>query len=91
MRKPRARNPTPAGRPEDTAEDLWRRELFPLGLRLFDRVLADIAAGRIVRIPQRHDLATWEPALDREPLFRPELPQLGSLDGFEVVRSARFT
>lgn len=75
-------------RPDDTADQLWRRDLFPLGLRLFDRVLADIANGRLVRIPQRHELATWEPSLDRQPLFRPELPQLGHLSGFEVIAHA---
>lgn len=72
---------------DDHPETLWRRELFPLGLRLFARVLSDIAAGRLVRIPQRHDLATWEPALDRQPLFRPELPQLGTIQGYQVIRS----
>ena len=75
-------------RPGDSAEELWRRDLFPLGLLLFRRVLTDIQRGRLVKIPQRPDLATWEPALDRPPIFRPELPQLGHIEGFEVIRSA---
>lgn len=78
-------------RPGDDERDLWERELFPLGLFLFDQVLADIEDGRLVRIPQRQDLATWEPALDRQPLFRPELPQLGHIPGFQVIRSTAQT
>jgi methionyl-tRNA formyltransferase len=73
-------------RPDDAASSLWRRELFPLGLILLDRVLADVAAGVLVRVPQRHELATWEPSIGRPPLFKPELPQLGTIDGYEVVR-----
>jgi hypothetical protein len=53
---------------DDTASSLWRRELFPMGLRLFDRVLGDILAGSEQRVPQDHDLATWEPRFDRAPL-----------------------
>jgi methionyl-tRNA formyltransferase len=73
-------------RPGDTADELWRRELFPLGLRLLDQVLGDVASGRLVRVPQDVRCATWEPAIGRPPVFRPELPQLGVIDGFEVVR-----
>jgi hypothetical protein len=39
-----------------------------MGLRLFDRVLGDILAGSEQRVPQDHDLATWEPRFDRAPL-----------------------
>ena len=74
-------------RPGDTDEELWRRELYPLGLYLFDRVLADLEAGRIVRAPQVEELSTWEPSIGRAPIFRPELPLLGSIDGYEVCRS----
>lgn len=38
-------------RPCDTPETLWRRELFPMGLRLFERVLRDLGDGKIVRVP----------------------------------------
>lgn len=74
-------------RPDDTAGELWRRELFPIGLYLFDRVLADLETGLIVRVPQVEALSTWEPSIGRAPIFRPELPQLGSIDGFEVHRN----
>jgi methionyl-tRNA formyltransferase len=64
-------------RPRDTARSLWREVLFPLGLRLIGRVLADLSAGRKVAVPQDESLATWEPSWDRAPIFRPELPELG--------------
>lgn len=75
-------------RPGDTALELWRRDLFPLGLRLFERVLRDLARGVVVRIPQDDALATWEPSWDRPPVFRPELPLLGNgaPAGYRVVR-----
>lgn len=59
-----------------TASDLWRRALLPMGLRLIGAALDDIDAGVIRREPQREDVATWEPALDSQPLHRPELPEL---------------
>ena len=64
-------------RPDDTASSLWRRELFPLGLELLGRALADVSRGVLVKVPQDPELATWEPARDTPPLFRPELPELG--------------
>jgi methionyl-tRNA formyltransferase len=64
-------------RPGDDARELWTRELAPLGLRLFRKVLDDISKGKIVRIPQEHTLATWEPAISGQPrLFRPDLDLL---------------
>lgn len=76
-------------RPDDTAEELWRRELFPLGLRLIDRVMADLEGCRIVRVPQEAALATWEPSIGRPPVYRPELLQLGAIEGHEVVCRAK--
>lgn len=69
-------------------QELWRRELFGLGLKLLRRVLDDLSLGVLVRISQEPAVATWEPAMDRPPLFRPELPQLGEIAGFRTVRSA---
>lgn len=71
-------------RPEWSASDLWRHELFPLGLRLLKQVIWEICAGRIVRIPQDEELATWEPALDPPRLTRPDLLQLS--DGSDTTR-----
>ena len=69
-------------RPNDTAESLWRRELFPIGVRLIERVLATLEAahraGCLLEAiasgtPQDEALATWEPSWDRAPLRRPDL------------------
>lgn len=58
------------------ASTLWRKRLFPLGLILIERVVNEIAAGKIVRYKQREANATFEPAMDPPRLHRPELPQL---------------
>lgn len=49
--------------PGDTAETLWRRDLAPMGVRLFEATLADIDNGLLQRTPQLATVATWEPAL----------------------------
>ena len=64
-------------RPGDTAEELWRRELFPLGVRLFARILG--GGWRIEdEVAQDEALATWEPSWARAPLHRPDLLLLAS-------------
>lgn len=55
-------------RPGDDAAELWRRALAPMGLRLFERVLRDVASGRIIAEPQDEAIATWEPAFERPAL-----------------------
>ena len=73
-------------RPDDTPQDLWQDTLQPMGLRLFEKVLADIGRGELVRIPQDESVATWEPSWDRPPIMRPDLLQLGgAIDGYKVV------
>lgn len=65
-------------RPDDTAESLWQEQLGPLGLRLLVDTVQRIARdGYQAGTPQDTALATWEPALDAPPLFRPELLALG--------------
>ncbi|PZP64169.1 MAG: methionyl-tRNA formyltransferase [Pseudoxanthomonas spadix] len=51
--------------PGDDPASLWRRELGPLGVRLLAAVVADVGAGRLVRVPQVEALATWEPSFGR--------------------------
>jgi methionyl-tRNA formyltransferase len=64
-------------RPDDDALELWKRDLAPLGIKLLRKALTDIAAGRIVRVPQDKELATWEPGLSTAPLlYRPDLEML---------------
>lgn len=74
-------------RPGWTAQDLWRKELQPMGVRLLRRALADIGRGVLVKIDQDERLATWEPALDQPPIFRHDLLQIGTLArGYTVVK-----
>lgn len=71
--------------PGDTVSTLWRRELFPMGIRLLISVLNDVDAGIVVRVPQDPALATWEPSMDGAPrLWRPELTLIGDR-GYSVV------
>ncbi|MGC0153261.1 formyltransferase family protein [Chromobacterium vaccinii] len=55
-------------RPDDDARSLWRRELAPMGLRLFGQVLAELDAGVVTARPQPVDVASWEPAFSRRQL-----------------------
>ena len=55
--------------PGETAEELWRRALGPLGLTLFERVLGDLERGVVVRQEQDERAATWEPSY-RAPAFK---------------------
>ena len=74
-------------RPGDTASTLWRRELFPMGVRLVRSVLADLEEGTVVADPQDERCATWEPSMERAPLHRPELPELGAMPaGYRLER-----
>lgn len=57
-------------RPDDDAGELWRRELGPMGVRMLVQVVNDVAAGRLVRVPQDESLATWEPSFDRPALAK---------------------
>ena len=72
--------------PDDDARSLWERQLMPIGLRLFEKVLADLNQKRWVRVDQDPALATWEPAIAGQPrLFRPDLLQIGS-NGFTILK-----
>lgn len=72
-------------RPSDDASSLWKRELFPMGVRLLSEVLRDIDDGILIEIPQDEELATWEPSWSRPPLYRPELPQIGGIPGYAHI------
>lgn len=76
-------------RPRTTPSDLWRDQLFPMGLRLITQVLADLDDGRLVRVDQDEACATWEPSWSRPPIERPDLIQLPGPKGDRVAE--RFT
>ncbi|MFS4552600.1 formyltransferase family protein [Comamonas resistens] len=48
--------------PGDTPAELWRRDLAPMGLRLFETALSNIDRGDSKAVPQLEAMATWEPA-----------------------------
>ncbi|MFE3167763.1 formyltransferase family protein [Streptomyces sp. NPDC059224] len=78
--------------PGATAQTLWREHLAPLGVRLLLKVVADLAEGRRVEVPQDEKLATWEPAMSAPPLFKPELialPGTTPVDGSKWALHAR--
>ncbi len=61
-------------RPDDTAEELWRRELAPLGVELIAQTVSAFAReGYVHGSEQDEAIATWEPSIDRPPAFRPDL------------------
>lgn len=70
-----------------TPDALWRDKLQPIGIKLFAKTLSDLSSGRIIAVPQDESCATWEPSIGRSPIFRPDLPQIGAVDGFETVRT----
>lgn len=77
-------------RPGDTADELWRRDLCPMGLRLLRLVVEEIERGAAKMVPQDPKLATWEPAITGVPaLHRKDLPKLGDLNGCPVNGDAR--
>lgn len=59
--------------PGDTAEEVWRDRLFPIGLRLLSRVLADVPGHFARKVAQDERLATFEPACNPPRVFRPDL------------------
>lgn len=65
-------------RPGESASELWRDKLFPLGLALLNKTITDIEAGCIIRIKQDERVSTFEPAMDPPRLFRPELPMISN-------------
>lgn len=77
--------------PGATVSELWSGRLFPMGVRLLVKVLADLDAGKLVQIPQDEACATWEPSWERPPVERPDLIQLSDgrdrvAEEFTVVR-----
>lgn len=58
------------------ASGLWHDYLFPLGVEMSVDAADAVEAGAVRRLPQDDRCATWEPAFDSEPLYRPELLEL---------------
>lgn len=62
--------------PDYSASDLWREDLFPMGIRLLGDVLKELANGHQPWVPQDNRFATFEPSMEPQPLHRPELTPL---------------
>lgn len=79
--------------PGETASDLWREKLFPMGIRLLSSVLSDISAGILTKTPQNEACATWEPSLNPPRLARPDAlmlppPRYSAPPGSDTSRAA---
>jgi len=64
-------------KPDETVETLWRGALFPIGVGLITTVVDDISRGVIIKSPQPKGCGSWEPSMDRPPVYRPELLRIG--------------
>jgi methionyl-tRNA formyltransferase len=71
--------------PDSTPESLWREHLAPLGVQMLLRVVNDLANGVRIMVPQDESLATWEPSMDAQLLFKPELVALPGPDSSFVT------
>lgn len=49
--------------PGDTAAEIWRRDLSPLGIKLLTKVCNDLANGIVIRQIQNESIATVEPSI----------------------------
>lgn len=71
-------------RPGEDHHQLWRR-LFDVGLVQLGWVLDCLKQGTVVATPQDEMCATWEPSMERPPLHRPELIEIGPMpEGYEL-------
>lgn len=73
------------GDDDERVSALWRDKLFPMGVKLLVKTLREIEARVLVQVEQDEDHASWEPSWERPPLFRPELKQLGGMNGWKHV------
>lgn len=76
--------------PDATVESLWREQLAPLGVQLLVRVVNDLASGLRIMVPQDERLASWEPSMDSQLLFKPELVALPGPDTAFVTEANKW-
>ena len=60
-------------RPKESAGRLWREELCPMGLKLFETALQDLLNGVVKRKPQDARFSTFEPDTNVKDVFKPDL------------------
>lgn len=61
---------------EDATKKIWREDLLPMGLKLFEKALEDISNGIIVKEPQDASLSTFEPSMEVNDIYKPDLLML---------------
>ena len=59
--------------PKEGATKLWRDELLPMGLKLFERAFNDISKGIIKRKAQDKRFSTFEPDTNVKDIYKPDL------------------
>lgn len=60
-----------------TASELWRESLAPLGVSLIVNVVKEFRDyGFVAGREQDESIATWEPSIGRQPLYKPDLIML---------------
>lgn len=64
--------------PKEAAKRIWRNDLLPLGVKLFDGAISDIERGNIRKQPQDKRFSTFEPNADAKDVFKPDLLMLKS-------------
>ncbi|MDY0136364.1 MAG: formyltransferase family protein [Thiomicrospira sp.] len=58
----------------DTARNLWEEKLGPMGVRLLAESVRQFRDGGFINgTPQNEKIATWEPSITREALYKPDL------------------
>lgn len=67
--------------PKEGAKKLWRDELLPMGLTLFETALKDILNGKIKRKPQDNRFSSFEPDTNVKDVFNPDLLMLEQFAG----------
>ena len=65
-------------KPDDTVDTLWQNTLSPLGVDLIVKAVKRfMAEGFINGDEQDESVATFEPSIDRLPIFKPDLIMIG--------------
>lgn len=62
--------------PQKSASKLWKDELLPMGLKLFEIAFKDLLIGVIKRTPQDKRFSTFEPDTSVKDIYKPDLLML---------------
>ena len=65
--------------PQKSAAKLWRDELCPMGLRLFEKAFKELLNGVVKRKPQDSRYSTFEPDTAVKDIYKPDLLMIENL------------